>query len=325
MMTANELIREAKISNSKYLNLSNLGLNEFPKEIFEIKDLETLKLMSNKIKIIPQDIKQLTNLKHLYLYSNCISEISEDLLLDMPYLENFDLAENPIDYHETILFYHKNNRMIGYRENLETIKNYNSYPLTKNSLSLYKKSKILPEELFALTDINSLSIHLNELEVLPNLISNLINLEYLDLANNKLDNLPKDFYKLSKLKYLNLNNNKFQNIPDIVWSLPNLETLYFDNNEIKNFDFSIFTKKQLIDFSALNNPFENFNSQDFLYYTFFDLKSKYDYYFEAYEPSGFEKINATIDPETAFDVTFNQNLSGGLSMNDLDDDDKFPF
>ena len=42
------------------------------------------------------------------------------------------------------------------------------------------------------------------------------------------------------------------------------------------------------------------------------------------EPSGFEKIKATIDPGAAFDLPNNQNLSGS-SMNDLDDDDDFDF
>ena len=42
------------------------------------------------------------------------------------------------------------------------------------------------------------------------------------------------------------------------------------------------------------------------------------------EPSGFEKIKATIDPGAAFDLPNSQNLSGS-SMNDLDDDDDFDF
>ncbi|MEG0762083.1 MAG: replicative DNA helicase [Chryseobacterium sp.] len=42
------------------------------------------------------------------------------------------------------------------------------------------------------------------------------------------------------------------------------------------------------------------------------------------EPSGFEKIKTTIQPGAAFDLPDNPKLSGS-SMNDLDDEDDFPF
>lgn len=42
------------------------------------------------------------------------------------------------------------------------------------------------------------------------------------------------------------------------------------------------------------------------------------------QPSGFEKIKATIDPGAAFDLPNNQNLSGS-AMNDDDDNDEFPY
>ncbi|MEC3877237.1 replicative DNA helicase [Chryseobacterium salviniae] len=42
------------------------------------------------------------------------------------------------------------------------------------------------------------------------------------------------------------------------------------------------------------------------------------------EPSGFDKIKTTIQPGAAFDLPNNSQVSGS-SMNDLDDDDDFPF
>ncbi|MCU7614296.1 replicative DNA helicase [Chryseobacterium sp. GMJ5] len=42
------------------------------------------------------------------------------------------------------------------------------------------------------------------------------------------------------------------------------------------------------------------------------------------EPSGFEKIKTTIQPGAAFDLPDNSKVSGS-SMNDLDDEDDFPF
>lgn len=45
---------------------------------------------------------------------------------------------------------------------------------------------------------------------------------------------------------------------------------------------------------------------------------------QPHEPSGFEKIKTTIQPGAAFDLPDNSKVSGS-SMNDLDDEDDFPF
>jgi replicative DNA helicase len=45
---------------------------------------------------------------------------------------------------------------------------------------------------------------------------------------------------------------------------------------------------------------------------------------KSHEPSGFEKIKTTIQPGAAFDLPDNSKVSGS-SMNDLDDEDDFPF
>jgi replicative DNA helicase len=42
------------------------------------------------------------------------------------------------------------------------------------------------------------------------------------------------------------------------------------------------------------------------------------------QPSGFDKIRTTIQPGAAFDLPDNSKVSGS-SMNDLDDEDDFPF
>lgn len=273
-MTVSQLIENAAKTNSLDLDLSNLGLIEFPKEIFNLRNLESLKLMHNNITKIPDEIKQLINLKHLYLYDNKIKEVSEDLLLNMPYLENFDLAENPLDYHKIVLFYQRKNRMFGYRENLKSIQKFKESK--NNSLSLRNKSKVFPIEIFKIANIKTLSFNSVELDELPNGVSNLINLEYLDLSHNKLSSLPDDFQKLSKLKYLNLSGNKFQSIPNSIWNLPNIESLFFDHNELIFLDLSIFNNKLLKNFSAIDNPFENFDSDNFQYYSFSELKQKFN-------------------------------------------------
>lgn len=270
MNSINQIIADALKNDSKEINLSCMNLKEFPQEIFHLNNIDTIKLMHNQISEIPFEIINLHNLKHLYLYNNNISTISEDLLLQMPYLENFDLAENPIDYNKVILFYQRNNTMFGYRDVLKKIKDY-----TEGHLRINNKCRIIPQELFKLKNLQNLTLSLKSLDKIPENFSQLNNLENLDLSGNKLSNLPESFSKLIKLKSLNLSHNNFKSIPNVIWSLPNLKNLIFNHNQLQNFDLSILNRS-LSNFCAIDNPFNNFNSREFEYYNFSELKSKYN-------------------------------------------------
>lgn len=71
--TAIELIRKAKKSRSRKLdlNLSTLSkLDRIPDELFELTDLEELNLGGHRLTEVPDEITRLENLSELYLYGN---------------------------------------------------------------------------------------------------------------------------------------------------------------------------------------------------------------------------------------------------------------
>jgi len=66
-------------SNIRTLDLCESKLNEFPKEVFKLNQLITLRLNGNNIKEIPSDITKLSKLEVLIVSVNCIRELNSSL------------------------------------------------------------------------------------------------------------------------------------------------------------------------------------------------------------------------------------------------------
>ncbi|XP_065449612.1 leucine-rich repeat-containing protein 63 isoform X4 [Chrysemys picta bellii] len=78
-----------------YLNLSFNDLHFFPREVYNIKNLEVLKLRNNPIKEIPEDVHKLKTLRILNMSFNLLSVLPTGLFL-LPYLSYLDVSFNDI-------------------------------------------------------------------------------------------------------------------------------------------------------------------------------------------------------------------------------------
>ncbi|XP_044869425.1 leucine-rich repeat-containing protein 63 isoform X2 [Mauremys mutica] len=78
-----------------YLNLSFNDLHFFPREVYNIKNLEVLKLRNNPIKEIPDDVHRLKTLRILNMSFNLLSVLPTGLFL-LPYLSYLDVSFNDI-------------------------------------------------------------------------------------------------------------------------------------------------------------------------------------------------------------------------------------
>ena len=81
-----------RIMTLKELSFRNGNLTEIPSEIFEMKNLRTLRFeYFNKIKIIPDDIKRLKNLESFTLWQAPIEYLSPELFL-LPKISNINFV-----------------------------------------------------------------------------------------------------------------------------------------------------------------------------------------------------------------------------------------
>lgn len=263
LISVEKLISEAKYSKSIELNLSYCALESIPAEVFELENLQILKLIGNKISTIPPEIERLKSLTHLYLYNNRIKHLDDDIIDHIKYLECFELAGNPIDNDRDVVIeiLRKVEKWKGYKEclkKIEDVKNNN-----KNSFYFDRPLHVFPVEIFELTEIIYLSFNCQNITEIPEGISNLQNLKYLDLSNNRLNKLPKDFVKLENLESLSLITNQFDKIPDQIIQLKNLKDFNISDNKLTEVNKDIFKMPSLKSFFAFANPFYKINDQIF--------------------------------------------------------------
>jgi len=132
--------------------------------------------------------------------------------------------------------------------------------------------KMVPEEVFELKRLESLSLESNQITNVPKIISELHSLKYLNLENNKIGNLPSSILNLPSLTYLNLDFNLLNHIPDSIIRLPSIEVLGLSHNHISSIPESIEEMKSLKTLAVNNNTItklprtiSNLSSLKFLY------------------------------------------------------------
>lgn len=121
----------------------------------------------------------------------------------------------------------------------------------------FNNLNILPTNFgYGLTNLQTLSISLNEIRFLPTTISELELLKHLDVHFNKLHGIPSSIGKLSNLESLNLSSN-FSNLtelPDTITDLVNLKELDLSNNQIQVLPESFGQLQKLTKLNLDQNP-----------------------------------------------------------------------
>ena len=90
----------------------------------------------------------------------------------------------------------------------------------------------IPAQIGNLTNLQQLSLAINQLTSIPAQIGNLTNLQQLSLSNNQLTSIPAQIGNLTNLQYLILNDNQLTGIPPEIGDLTNLQYLTLNNNQL---------------------------------------------------------------------------------------------
>lgn len=253
------------------LELQLFKLTGMPNIVFELKELEVLKLVLSPFLIIPSHILQLSNLTEMWL-CHTPAEIEDQALAF--------LIENLKTLHVTFSDYKEIPKWIG------SLKNLNELHLTGNLgfielgdlkmlKVLYLKNNLskLPQAVAdlqlqklsirnngtKLTTIDSIKkmTKLMELELvacsldhIPSAIFSLNNLRELDLKYNKLTAFDQ-FPLPRRLVCLKLWHNNITYIPNEIGRLAKLQRLYVSNNKIERISEELFSclNLQILDLS----------------------------------------------------------------------------
>ncbi|CAG5867671.1 leucine rich repeat containing 8 VRAC subunit Aa [Menidia menidia] len=274
-----EKLRQRITKNSQdKLELHLFMLSGIPDTVFDLLELEVLKLELIPDVTIPPIIAQLSNLREMWLY-HTLAKIEAPALaflrenLKSLHIKFTDIKEIPLwiyslknlsELHLTGNLSSENNRYIvidGLRE-LKSLKvlrlksNLTKLPQVVTDVGVHLQKLSINNEGTKLMVLNSLKkmVNLTELELLrcdleriPHSIFSLHNLQEIDLKDNNLKTIEEiiSFQHLHRLVCLKLWYNQIAYIPIQIGTLTNMERLYLNRNKIEKIPSQLFFCRKL--------------------------------------------------------------------------------
>ncbi|XP_075471687.1 volume-regulated anion channel subunit LRRC8D [Ascaphus truei] len=253
-------------------------LSGVPDAVFELTDLEVLRLELIPEAKISAKISQVTTLQELHLY-HCPAKVEHTAFsflrdnLKCLHVKFTDVAEIPAwvyllrNLRELYLMGNlnsENNKMIGL-ESLRELRhlkilymksNLTKIPsnitdvaphLTKLVIHNDGTKLVVLNSLKKMMNVAELELHNCELERIPHAIFSLSNLQELDLKSNSIRTIEEviSFQHLKRLTCLKLWHNKIVNIPQSISQVKNLESLYLSNNKLESLPAALFHLQKL--------------------------------------------------------------------------------
>ncbi|KAE8610611.1 hypothetical protein XENTR_v10012181 [Xenopus tropicalis] len=284
--TVEKLRLKLQTNASNRLELHLLKLPGLPDTVFEITELQSLKLESIPNVMIPAAIAQLNNLQELSLWtcpakihSAALAFLKENVhslsvkfvgsphipqwMCDLGSLEELNLTglfTPEISKHFPNYSFKKLKSLkhLVINSNLTSIPQYAvdiSAQLQKLSIDNNEIKLVTRNSLKNMANLMTLELVNCKLDQIPNSIFSLLALKELDLKNNNLKSIQEiaSFQNLQKLSILKLWHNSITKIPDHISKLANLEQLYISHNNIGDLPHDLFLCCKLRHLELSNN------------------------------------------------------------------------
>lgn len=291
--TLDKLRQRITKNSQEKLELHLFMLSGIPDTVFDLMELEVLKLELIPDVTIPPIIAQLINLREMWLYHTpakieapALAFLRENL--KSLHIKFTDIKEIPLwiyslknlsELHLTGNLSADNNRYIvidGLRE-LKRLKvlrlksNLTKLPQVVTDVGMHLQRLSINNEGTKLMVLNSLKkmVNLSELELIrcdleriPHSIFSLHNLQEIDLKDNNLKTIEEiiSFQHLHRLVCLKLWYNQIAYIPIQIGTLTNLEKLYLNRNKIEKIPSQLFYCRKLRFLDLSHNNLTNIPS-----------------------------------------------------------------
>eukprot|EP00058_Branchiostoma_floridae_P015698 XP_002601186.1 hypothetical protein BRAFLDRAFT_75631 [Branchiostoma floridae] len=262
-----------KVTTLSTLDLSDQNLSQLPDDLFELNELQALRLDRNKNIQLSEKLIRLTNLKLLSL-DDCNLDIVPAAVMKLSQLETLNLSNNM-----NITLSDKMSSLV----NLSTLSLYNCEldsvpPLVLNLSHLHcldlsgNKQISLPDELCRLENVKVLRLRKCSMATVPPAVLKLTQLEELDLSwnsgihlpdelelltNIRLHTLPPEVGRLAQLERLDLSyNNPPQTLLAEVGQLTNVKHLDLSHCQLRTLPPEVGRLTQLKWLNLSSNPLQ---------------------------------------------------------------------
>uniref|UniRef100_G1U903 Leucine rich repeat containing 8 VRAC subunit D n=1 Tax=Oryctolagus cuniculus TaxID=9986 RepID=G1U903_RABIT len=231
-------------------------LSGVPDAVFDLTDLDVLKLELIPEAKIPAKISQMTNLQELHL-CHCPAKVEQTAFsflrdhLRCLHVKFTDVAEIP-----AWMIGLESLRELRHLKILHVKSNLTKVPSNITDVAPHLTKLVIHNDGTKLLVLNSLKKMMNvaelelqncELERIPHAIFSLSNLQELDLKSNNIRTIEEiiSFQHLKRLTCLKLWHNKIVTIPPSITHVKNLESLYFSNNKLESLPAAVFSLQKL--------------------------------------------------------------------------------
>ncbi|KAJ8357399.1 hypothetical protein SKAU_G00201930 [Synaphobranchus kaupii] len=282
-----EKLRQHVVRNAQdKLELHLFMLSGLPNAVFDLTDLEVLKLELIPEVRIKAKVSQMTSLQELHFYHSPVKveQTAFSFLRDRLrclHVKFTDVAEIPTwvyllrslkDLYLIGSLNSENNKMIGLESmrelrQLKTLhlkSNLTKMPTNITDLTPHLLKLVVHNDGTKLQVLNSLKkmmslaeleLHNCELERIPHAIFSLSNLQELDLKSNIIRTVEEviSFQHLKRLTCLKLWHNKIIALPVAISQVKTLESLYLSHNKLESLPTSLFTLHKLRHLDLSNN------------------------------------------------------------------------
>ncbi|GCC39020.1 hypothetical protein chiPu_0023257 [Chiloscyllium punctatum] len=260
------------------LELQLFMLSGIPKAVFDMSDLEVLKLELIPDVRLPAKISQMVALRELYLY-HCPAKVDQIAFnfvrdhLHILHIKFTDIGEIPlwvyslknlVELHLSGNLNSETNKAIGL-ESLKELRhlkilivksNLSKIPSNVMELATHLSRLVIQNDgtkllvlnnLKKLTSLSELELQNCELGRIPHAIFSLGNLQKLDLKANNIQSIEEivSFQHLKRLSCLRLWHNAISCIPTTISLIKTLEQLYLSNNKLESLPAALFTLRKL--------------------------------------------------------------------------------
>ncbi|HYH80113.1 MAG TPA: COR domain-containing protein [Longimicrobium sp.] len=274
---AHEAITTARQTGAITLDLSEMGLSEWPNALGDFVELEWLDLSGNVLTDLPEEIGELTRLTRLDLGGNLLTRLPTTLG-NLKSLTSLNVRGNALTLlppcigalTELRRLDASENRLEGVPSEIGELASLTTLDLSSNTLvespaSIGKLRSLtelqlqqnrllnLPSTVGNLRSLHHLNISKNQITALPDEITSLRNLTHLIASHNLLMSIPLETGSLAALTELHLNNNLITRLPTTLGALRHLEVLDCSSNQIEDLPASIGSLTALIDLDLSSN------------------------------------------------------------------------